>query len=705
MRRRVTREQYEYYPQSNTQYENSTHITIPPYVSIRKKKNWMVLVKISFVLLSLILAIYVNFRIQANIIFKRYFRDGYSDDILYQTHDHYHSHLTAHRGLPVASVPSSVDPQYINEDFSPCVSLYSRYCGNYKSQATKILGTARTRNMGLVDLVESSIRTEDLSWCFGVRCKPMSQFYKSCIHSRSTDNLRRKGNAVKENYMEKYRSETKNATSPLDKIAYMITHGYVSPLSVKRDSEGENDDFKTSSKLLLFLRSSGLFKSMRFSGPTKSFIHKISSCRTNKPYEEQVQVIRQKKRLLGVEGLVTWISRGDAIVEEEWRRFFSKITRWASRKSMPLEIESIWSDDPGYLRCLSDMLLEHKPLENVFSWSSNIDAALESYVRYSLDVFDKEDCMSLTKHFYPMSTCSWFMNLQHRGSGLDDNDPIMPHAKSILHRSMSSIKRELLIMNVGNPEEHMEVELRFGECWGILDNKAQSLSVSQIESESIPLEMVDINEIMRVQFFNHRKWSSSYNPIELKQSIPDNIANFNDPLRWYAQTNAWYDPFHDTITFTPGILTPPVYTPLYDSASASMLVFIIVHEWTHRMQYLFDPMCVVNAYGNDMTHWEENMADVFGLRVAYNTYLGMIESNSTLVGMDDGCDFFSTYAQMWCSGNPEGVVPKDPHASPKARVDGVMTLISEEMRHVYNRCFGCAPANSATCSFKTIKST
>jgi hypothetical protein len=678
-------------------YGGNTYIRMPRHRA--STPDWHGRIRTVLFLLVLLVLLYINYKIQIYI-----WRPGDTSDAQApDEHEHHHKHLTAHRGLPPVTVPSPYTPEFASTRISKCESLYLSECERYAYDEDRILGTAEKRNRALVDLITASIRTGDTSWCFGVRCRPIIEFYNACLETRSNHTARQRSSSFKEQQLQSYRNATRNATSLLDKLAYLITHGYVSPLAVRRGAESESTDFGTSHTLIVFIKTSGIFSNMRCSSAAAPFFKKIASCRT--PGLQEQGTARRKKRLVATRGLVKWLARDSELVRMEWMQFFANISRWASRKHIPLDIESVWVEDPAYLRCLSELLLPLDPLATHFKQDHTADAAFEDYVRYSYDAFDGTDCMAVTKYFYPMSLCSWFMNLQHRGDGHDDGDedPYAHHARVLLQKTLASIRRELMRMGVRDPESHMETEIRFGGCWGILDNKAESLAVLQIEQQSTPFAFLNLHEQMHVHFFAHRKWSSAYSPVEMAFDISEPLSGFETPLAWHSQTNAFYSPYHDTNVFPPGILTPPVYTPMYDSAASAMLVFIIAHEWTHRMQYLFDRGCVVEAYGNDGVHWEENMADVFGLRVAYHTYLDLVSSNQSAPGLDNGCDFFLTYAQMWCSKRPDAAASDDPHSSPKTRVDGVMTLIDDAMRETYLRCFGCMPRNTASCRFRLVR--
>jgi putative endopeptidase len=88
----------------------------------------------------------------------------------------------------------------------------------------------------------------------------------------------------------------------------------------------------------------------------------------------------------------------------------------------------------------------------------------------------------------------------------------------------------------------------------------------------------------------------------------------------------------------------------------------------------------------------ENTADNGGLRVAYmaleNTLAKSPQSRADLDGFTPEQQFFVAYAETWCANSTPQYLrmaaQSDPHATPKARVNGVVSNMPE-----FQKAFGC----------------
>lgn len=194
-----------------------------------------------------------------------------------------------------------------------------------------------------------------------------------------------------------------------------------------------------------------------------------------------------------------------------------------------------------------------------------------------------------------------------------------------------------------------------------------------------------------------------------------------DRAEWHVppQTvNAYYDPSLNEMVFPAGILQPP----FFDKRASSALDFggigvVMGHElthgfddegrkfdgqgdlrqwWTIPVERAFEDRvrCVVAQYGTYQVaggvHIDgrltagENIADMGGLRVAYEAYRAGPGDPLTDVGGDgltSAQRFFVAYAQSWCTKRrPEYarmLAAIDPHSPPEDRVNGAASNLPE----------------------------
>jgi putative endopeptidase len=214
--------------------------------------------------------------------------------------------------------------------------------------------------------------------------------------------------------------------------------------------------------------------------------------------------------------------------------------------------------------------------------------------------------------------------------------------------------------------------------------------------------------------------------------LKDQLAKIGKPLdrgQWnisISMPNAFYDPQQNSIIFPASILQPPLFDPqLSDPANFAAIGAIIGHELTHGFddegrkfdaagnlkdwwtaqdakEFESRAKCIADEYsGMDATDGVklngeltlgENTADNGGLRVAYmaleNTLAKSPQSRADLDGFTPEQQFFVAYAETWCANSTPQYLrmaaQSDPHATPKARVNGVVSNMPE-----FQKAFGC----------------
>lgn len=190
--------------------------------------------------------------------------------------------------------------------------------------------------------------------------------------------------------------------------------------------------------------------------------------------------------------------------------------------------------------------------------------------------------------------------------------------------------------------------------------------------------------------------------------------------------NAFYDAQQNSILFPASILQPPLFDPqLSDPANFAAIGAIIGHELTHGFDdegRKFDSAgnlhdwwtpedgkeferrakCIADEYSEfeatdgvklngDLT-LGENTADNGGLRIALmaleNTLSKDTKSRTDVDGFSPEQQFFIAYGETWCANSTPQYLrmaaQADPHATPQARVNGVVSNMPE-----FQKAFGC----------------
>ena len=191
--------------------------------------------------------------------------------------------------------------------------------------------------------------------------------------------------------------------------------------------------------------------------------------------------------------------------------------------------------------------------------------------------------------------------------------------------------------------------------------------------------------------------------------------------------NAYYNPQDNTVNFPAGILQPPYYDPhMGDAVNYGQAGGLEGHELTHgfddegrqfdgngNFSAWWTPTdeknfkeradCVVKQYDgftavddlhvNGRLTLGENIADIGGVRLGYLAWQHRLQEagakpEADLDGMTPAQQFFTAYAQSWCSSTrPETMrlrVQTDPHSPEEYRVSGVVQNMPE-----FQQAFGC----------------
>ena len=232
-------------------------------------------------------------------------------------------------------------------------------------------------------------------------------------------------------------------------------------------------------------------------------------------------------------------------------------------------------------------------------------------------------------------------------------------------------------------------------------------------------------EIVRGDALGNAYRSSEF---EMKRQLTK-IGKPADRAEWIVSPsvpNAGYDPQTNSIIFPAAILQPPLFDrQADDAANFAAIGAIIGHELTHGFDdqgrkfdgagnlhdwwsaedgKAFDEraQCIADEYSgfeategvklNGKLTLGENTADNGGLRIALMA-LESAPSSETPTGPDVDAltpqqRFFIAYGESWCSNSTPQyrrmLVQTDPHSTPPARVNGVVSNMPE-----FQKAFGC----------------
>ncbi len=207
------------------------------------------------------------------------------------------------------------------------------------------------------------------------------------------------------------------------------------------------------------------------------------------------------------------------------------------------------------------------------------------------------------------------------------------------------------------------------------------------------------------------------------------IGQPTDKQEWEMSpptVNAYYDPQTNTVNLPAGILQPPYYDPhMSDAVNYGQAGGLEGHELTHgfddegrqfdasgnftdwwtaadKSKFKQRADCVVKQYDgfvavddlhvNGRLTLGENIADIGGVRLGYLAWRHRLEQGAPreadLGGMTPEQQFFTAYAQSWCSSTrPEEMrvrVETDPHSPEEYRVNGVVRNMPE-----FQQAFRC----------------
>jgi hypothetical protein len=522
--------------------------------------------------------------------------------------------------------------------------LYKHACGNYNYHGDHVFHVVEHYNDKTIRQIRGIIERKNDALCYDTPCHPMIAFHEKCIRSHVNNNRKsswteriiKKLSVKLSKIHERGGHKRKNLASlNMDALVLVNQHGITNPISVRF----EDNEYH--------IRPSGILtpieehKNNRLDRINMQFIREMY----------HVEIRHKKKVHMSVHNL-------KKLTGIDWMPLFNK--------SIIHHDSMIHIENPDYLSLLA------KKLRN----DNNFIQYMKSYVAFHIKKIESMDCLDLTEQLFPVTTCRIFLGLQHH----NDHDT---HNAAALH-IMKNVYKEMSLRGVNK-------ELRFGNCHALFYAKSSEYKVFSVESN---LDMMNYDDHVHAtyeHFMKNHEWNHIYNPIAIHWTLPSLLYDFNDPLHWFAQTNAWYDPYRSMVIVPPGLLRPPFYASTYNLASSfGRLGTVCGHELGHTIQDDYDKKCIIKHQLKVDTlaskRVNETFADVVGFDSAFHAFM---KTRAIMNSTSPICDFFIVFAQTWCTSVPRHSHSQDTHSSNEIRVNIPIELSSQFTINHYNKCFGC----------------
>ncbi len=499
---------------------------------------------------------------------------------------------------------------------SSCSSLYAMSCGNFTadkySRNDQMMTRVQTTNDHIADLIEYWIKTShngELSSAGG-NGHAMSKFYQACELNRASDSHLidvATGTLI---------AQLRAIGNIYDKLRFMVSRGMLSYVQITKDRTVQQSFFH-------YIRPGGVLTVSEmeldlaplFGGgaPARSFATNMT------------------------------VSDFLARAGPNWRKVLDP--------NAQLYDTAVVENIDYFIRLAS--LIVTNP--------AKVTARLELFVTQTLAHLQSMSCMDRTFLMYPMTTCDLF---RKTSLGLNDDspDPVLDQ----LSADILQIVKEMFFADE-------TATLRVQRCSSIFhsDNIGQILLQKETQREELNLAnethvgwMVD----------TMRTLATYYNPVYLYYSYPRVLdasdVFLDDPLRWWAQTNAWYDWFRNLVVVPIGFCIFPLWHGKFSLEQMVQMAFILGHEFVHSYQDRDQaPMecCAkyLSATRCSSDRRFELYSDVVGLRIAFEYYRR--KSGEVVYGQKLQ-EFLFYFGQMFCSLSPS-VDPDGVHGSAMERVD------------------------------------
>ena len=199
-------------------------------------------------------------------------------------------------------------------------------------------------------------------------------------------------------------------------------------------------------------------------------------------------------------------------------------------------------------------------------------------------------------------------------------------------------------------------------------------------------------------------------------------TNRNEWVMSPAIVNAYYHPLKNHMVYPAGILQSPLYTNgapfavnmggigmiighelihAFDDSGAQFDGYGALNNWWNKkvsQRFKKKTQCVAKQYSayevlphaniNGQLTLGENIADIAGVKLAYDAYQDLKESTNTVEGLTQDQLFFLSVGQSWCTKTRPKQALKylkvDPHSPPRYRVNGSLSNLP-----AFGEAFSC----------------
>lgn len=367
--------------------------------------------------------------------------------------------------------------------------------------------------------------------------------------------------------------------------------------------------------------------------------------------------------LYGNEGLVS--KSKEVFSVGGWVSRFPLSEKWFGPKAESQDL--LYVENVRYFEKLEEYL---RSLSN-----EDFDSELEWYVRNSIEFFDAQSCLDQAKLTFPVSLCRRFYEFDEASSP-DSGREVSERVKKQFHSKHFS-------------------SLRVGGCSALLHSNTQGEYLGEVENQKFVKDW----SLFNVHKVFWRKWYSTYDPVYLYFTYPRVLGFVEDPVDWFAQTNAWYDSFHDEVVLPPGIVQYPLYHEIAaDISKFARFGYVVGHEIAHSVLRRNDiEECTLEnenrpGDGDDVIMEKtlvrnENMADIIGVSKSFEALYTEGEYWIYLSN-EERCNFFLLYPQMYCSATPDAEYDFV-HGTPRQRANYPILYGDRNLIDEFNKCFGC----------------
>ncbi len=609
---------------------------------------------------------------------------------------------------PVMNTPIPISHELMDLSVRPCDSFFNHMSGKW-------IASHENENRGF-----TYIRRRNQKHVHDIVTDPKSGpvyvFYRSCldtlVHKQHKMLDKSQVKHVKEYILGSFFS---HADLPIT-LARLSSYGFMAPFTIQIEAH------PTKLAMIPLIRRGDIYlvdevdlipTHMRFD--LSEFIRKLQKWATDKPLDnvnfiQYVQSDRYPKDIIKMSAFL------DASPADFWKLYLRELNGYILEEDIDSVDQDIWSTDTQFLHSflhgLKDITLRE--------W--------KAFLTYSILVGTREGAPVLEAESYFRIHEPLKKNLNNR-----KRVPSAEVCIDLTHQLLPGVIGNLYLQR--NPIDHTKVTqlvektrdslARIIERTSWLSEKTREALSEKIRAiivrsvhphffEQEPfLERLTIDNYLR-NLNIIRKYTYTRNFELWTKGIPnrDFIQRFGAPL---TEVNAFYSPISNTITIFAGILNQPFYNERFPSVALYAIIAMVAgHEIGHAVDnngILFDKdgslhrthpwslaelaefdnrtKCMINEFEtpfgcNTKNYGEqtlgEDMADLIGVRAAYEGWMSSVGGNAT---KQEKQWFFQIFAQAWAETyNQEELcdrVENDVHAIANFRVDKTLRQMPEFM--------------------------